>query len=259
MKRAPSHFPDLAHCRDIVAAQPHPLVFVTISGAHLYGFASADSDYDLRGVHILPTADLVGLDSPRETIDAMSVDRGVEIDLVTHEVAKFMRLMLKKNGYVLEQLLSPLIVHTSPAHDELKAIARSCITRFHAEHYLGFLHNQWGLTVKQSPPKVKPLLYCYRIILTGIHLMRTGELEANLVKLNEHFRLPQVPDLIARKTAGPELGTLADADLIFHRAELDRLEAQLRAEAERTPLPENSFTAKPMLNDLLLRLRGVLT
>jgi len=35
----------------IVAAQPYPLLFTTISGAHLYGFPSPDSDYDLRGVH----------------------------------------------------------------------------------------------------------------------------------------------------------------------------------------------------------------
>ena len=33
---------------------PYPLLFATISGAHLYGFASPDSDYDLRGVHVLP-------------------------------------------------------------------------------------------------------------------------------------------------------------------------------------------------------------
>jgi uncharacterized protein len=28
-----------------VARQPYPLLFVTISGAHLYGFPSPDSDY----------------------------------------------------------------------------------------------------------------------------------------------------------------------------------------------------------------------
>jgi hypothetical protein len=38
------------HC--IVAAQPYPLLFATISGAHLYGFPSPDSDYDLRGAHV---------------------------------------------------------------------------------------------------------------------------------------------------------------------------------------------------------------
>ena len=29
-----------------VDQHPYPLVFATISGAHLYGFPSADSDYD---------------------------------------------------------------------------------------------------------------------------------------------------------------------------------------------------------------------
>ena len=36
----------------VVDRHPHPLLFVTISGAHLYGFPSPDSDCDLRGVHL---------------------------------------------------------------------------------------------------------------------------------------------------------------------------------------------------------------
>ena len=43
-----------------VASHPYPLLFVTISGAHLYGFPSPDSDYDLRGVHVLPVREVVG-------------------------------------------------------------------------------------------------------------------------------------------------------------------------------------------------------
>ena len=34
---------------EIPGEQPHPLAFATVSGAHLYGFPSADSDVDLRG------------------------------------------------------------------------------------------------------------------------------------------------------------------------------------------------------------------
>ncbi len=37
-----------------VREHPHPLIFATISGAHLYGFPSLDSDFDLRGAHVLP-------------------------------------------------------------------------------------------------------------------------------------------------------------------------------------------------------------
>jgi predicted nucleotidyltransferase len=45
--------------RAIAARQPYPLLFVTVSGAHLYGFPSPDSDYDLRGVHVLPVREVV--------------------------------------------------------------------------------------------------------------------------------------------------------------------------------------------------------
>src|SRR6187402_3396616 len=97
-----------------VDAHPYPLMFATISGAHLYGFPSADSDFDLRGVHRLPLADVVGLQPGQETIERAGVYDGLEVDLVTHDAKKFFGLMLKKNGYVLEQLLSPLVVQSSP-------------------------------------------------------------------------------------------------------------------------------------------------
>jgi len=238
----------------IVAAQPYPLVFATVSGAHLYGFPSADSDYDLRGVHVLPPAQVLGLDVKQETIERSAVVEGLELDLVTHDARKFFLLLLKKNGYVLEQLLSPLIVQTSAWHEELKALAPACITRYHAYHYLGFAETQWRLFEKESPRRAKPLLYVYRVLLTGIHLMRTGEVEANLAKLNEGFGLSYVPDLIARKLAGGEHSALNDADLEFHRGEYARLRTMLEKAQEASTLAE-ALTARAGLNDLLLRLR----
>ena len=53
----------------IVAAQPYPLLFATISGAHLYGFPSPDSDFDLRGAHILPVEAVVGLEVKDVTLE----------------------------------------------------------------------------------------------------------------------------------------------------------------------------------------------
>ncbi|MDB5324214.1 MAG: hypothetical protein JWN40_5845 [Phycisphaerales bacterium] len=238
----------------IVAAQPYPLVFATVSGAHLYGFPSADSDYDLRGVHILPPAAVMGLDVKDETIERSSIVEGLELDLVTHDARKFFMLLLKKNGYVLEQLLSPLVVQSSPAHEELKSLSAGCITRYHAYHYLGFAETQWRLFEKETPRRAKPLLYVYRVLLTGIHLMRTGEVQANLVRLNEIFNLPYVPDLIARKLAGGEHSALDDADLEFHRGEYLRLRGALELAQEASNLPE-APSARSALNDLLLRLR----
>src|SRR5438445_4468719 len=193
-----------------VDAQPYPLVFATVSGADLYGFPSPDSDYDLRGCHVLPVHDVVGLDTGRETVEVSKDKGGLELDLVTHDARKFFGLLLKKNGYVLEQLYSPLVVLTTPEHEELKAVARGCVTRHHSHHYFGFAETQWRLFEKEAPRRVKPLLYVYRVLLTGIHLMRTGEVEANLVHLNGGAGLPHVGDLIARKLAGPEQSALDD-------------------------------------------------
>ena len=36
-------------------------VVVHLSGAHAYGFASPDSDVDLKAIHVVPTAELLGL------------------------------------------------------------------------------------------------------------------------------------------------------------------------------------------------------
>ena len=239
---------------NVVQTQAYPLLFVTISGAHLYGFPSPDSDFDLRGVHILPIDDMLGLTAVKETIEVSGDRDGLEIDLVTHDARKFFLLMLKKNGYVLEQLYSPLVVGTSQEHEELKSIGRGCITRHHAHHYIGFADTQWNLFAKEHPRRVKPLLYVFRVLQTGIHLMRTGLVEANLVKLNAMYPLPYVPELIARKLAGPEQSTLTGADFDFHHREYARLLAELNSAYEKSALPENP-TAKSALNDLLIRLR----
>jgi uncharacterized protein len=245
---------DFELLRAEVAGHPYSLLFATVSGAHLYGFPSPDSDYDLWGAHILSAKESVGLLPKQETIEFSGLRDGIEMDLVTHDVLKFFTMLLKRNGYVLEQLYSPLVVHTTPEHQELKEIAAGCVTRHHSHHYLGFAATQWDLFQKDEPPRIKPLLYVYRVLLTGIHLMRTGKVEANLVVLNDEFRLPYVPELVERKVHGAEKGTLASNEAEFHKREYERLVAQLETEAKDSQLPDESG-CRDALNDLLVRIR----
>lgn len=236
------------------AGHPYPLLFATISGAHLYGFPSPDSDYDLRGCHVLPVQEVIGLDTGPETIERSTTDDGLEVDLVTHDARKFFGLLLRTNGYVLEQLYSPLVVRTTPEHEALKRIARGCVTKHHSHHYRGFAETQWRLFEKERPRRVKPLLYVYRVLLTGIHLMQTGTIEANLATLNGEASLSHVDDLIARKRAGPEQSSLDDDDVALHRREYVRLQGELDAAHRASMLPEVP-TARGALNELLVRLR----
>ena len=99
------------------------------------------------------------------------------------------------------------------------------------------------------------MLYVFRVLLTGIHLMRTGHVEANLVSLNQEFQLPYIAELVERKTTGPEGGLLADAETGYLEAEYLRLLAELDAARDASTLPEVP-TSRPALNALLIRVRG---
>ncbi|MEU6604526.1 nucleotidyltransferase domain-containing protein [Streptomyces shenzhenensis] len=241
----------------MVAEQPDPLLFATVSGAHLYGFPSEDSDLDLRGVHLLPAAALVGLREPAETRSRTWDRQGVELDLVTHDLRKFVRLMLRRNGYVLEQLLSPLVVHTGDAHRELVALAPGVLTSHHAHHYRGFAVTQWRLFEKTG--ELKPLLYTFRVLLTGIHLMRSGEVQAHLPTLLGELDADApgyLPDLIAAK--GRHEHGAADVDHARVAADVERLHVVLGEAQTGSGLP-----GVPRVHDALhdfvvrVRLQGV--
>jgi predicted nucleotidyltransferase len=260
---------DLGELRTIAGGQAYPLLFATVSGAHLYGFPSRDSDVDLRGVHLLPAAEVVGLWHGPETLTRSWTSDGAEIDLVTHDAAKFFRLLLRRNGYVLEQLLSPLVVVIGEAHRALIDLAPAVLTRSHAHHYRRFARTQWALFARTGA--LKPLLYTFRVLLTGFHLMRAGKVEAHLPTLTG--LVPEAPaylrELVDAKTehehidlaataTGVTVAARAQADVAaLHRALDDaqhasKLPGAIRAarasRAARTATPRRARPGRPQVS-----------
>jgi uncharacterized protein len=232
-------------------ALPRPLLFATVSGAHLYGFASVDSDLDLRAVHLLASEEVVGLRTGPQTLQHMGVRDGVELDVVSHDLLKFAKLLTSRNGYVLEQLLSPLVVVTTAVHAELVALAPRLVTRHHAHHYLGFAATQERLYARTG--QLKPALYTLRVLLTGIHLMRTGRVETDLGVLGTG--LAYVPDLIAAKREAEHGPLPADAAARL-AVDVPRLRAELETARDASTLPERSDPAAvEALHDLVVRTR----
>ncbi|MFE4634344.1 DNA polymerase beta superfamily protein [Streptomyces sp. NPDC056773] len=237
----------------VVAEQPDPLLFATVSGAHLYGFPSKDSDVDLRGAHLLPAAELLSLRDPEETRSRMWFRDGTEMDLVTHDLRKFVRLMLNRNGYVLEQLLSPLVVHTTPTHQELVSLAPGVLTSHHAHHYRGFANTQWRLFGKSA--ELKPLLYTFRALLTGIHLMRSARVEAHLPTLLDE--VPEAPGYLAgliEAKVEAEHGAATGVDAARVERDFEALHGVLEAAQGASLLPEHA-DAFDALDELVVRRR----
>jgi predicted nucleotidyltransferase len=243
---------DLTALAELARAELPNALFVTVSGSHLYGFSSADSDIDLRGCYLALLESRLGLRPGPETVERTPDLNGTEVELVAHEAGKYLGLMTRHNGYILEQVFSPMVVLGGDFLARIRPLARRCVTRGCYHHYRGFFQSRRKLLEKEPVKRAKSLLYAYRVALTGIHLLRTGEVEANLPALNHGFALPFIDDLIARKAA-KERGELSDLDWEFHAAELDRLEQQLTEAHVESPLPEEPAVAE--LNRFLIGLR----
>lgn len=231
-----------------VARSGPPCVFATVSGAHLYGFASKDSDVDLRGAFLLGLREVLSLDPPDETRvlepAAGTVDaRLPPMDFVAHDLRKFCRMMVSHNGYALEQLFSPLVVVSTPTFEALRALGRGCITRPLVRHYLGFARGR-RKRLGEPDPTVKHALYAYRVFLSGIHCMRTGDVEANLGDLADRYPSSRIDELVHRKREGGEALRLSPDDLGADDAALAALEAELHRAHEESRLPDEPTTRR---------------
>ncbi len=243
---------NLKSMRQLIESLNYRPLFVTVSGAHLYGFPSADSDVDLRGCHRLPLPDLLGLDRPVETYEYKTILDGEEVELVSHEIAKYFQLLVRHNGYILEQILSPIVVMGDDFLNELRPLARRCVTRHHYHHYRGFYSTQRKLLEKENPKRAKPLLYAYRVLMTGIHLLRTGEIEANLPHLNQSFRFTFLDELIAQKVGGENI-SVGELNWEFHETQLAALEKTLDRAFDESTLPKTAN--REAINSFLVQLR----
>jgi predicted nucleotidyltransferase len=221
------------------AAGSMTLLWVGLTGAHAYGFPSPDSDLDLKAVHMADARAVLGVGSGPSPIEHLSVFEGRELDFSSHDLAQVVRLLLRGNGNMLERLLGPLNVVTTPAGHTLRHLAHQSLSRRVFYHYRGFLtgmRREYEREAAAGVRTAKRLLYAYRVALTGIHALLTGEIEMRVDVLAERYHMPGVEALIRAKQRA-ERRTLEEAEATPHLAALERLERQLDAARDRSILP----------------------
>jgi len=237
----PNALPDLEHGRRFIftCAVPGDVLQCGVTGSHAYGFSSPDSDLDLKGIFIAPTRALLGLKRPNDAVERLTVFDGLECDLSLHEVGRALSLLLAGNGNMIERLLTPFQLYESPEIEDLQALARAAVSRRFVRHYQGFFRGCCREHERQPAPRAKTLLYAYRVALTGVHLLRTGEVEADLRRLAPRYGYDDALALIRIKVEGAEKGAVSQEIDALHRAAWPRLEADLQAALEHSPLPED--------------------
>jgi uncharacterized protein len=218
---------------------------VVLSGAHAYGFPSPDSDLDLKGIHVEPTARLLSLRPPATHASRVEVINGVEVDYSSNELARVLVGILGGNGNYLERVLGSLTLRTSAEHKSLcPVVSRAISRRFHG-HYAGFAFGQLQDLEATPKPTAKKVLYVLRTALTGAHLLRTGKLVTDVTTLLDDYHLGAARELVTTKRAGERVEL--SAPLRDHWAHEVRraLEALEEAHAA-SPLPAEAPNASEL-------------
>ncbi len=190
------------------------------SGSRAWGFASPDSDWDVRFIYVHRPEWYLGIDDKRDVIERMLP---MDIDLAGWELRKALRLFRKSNPPLLEWLRSPLLYKeqcsTAQQLRDLSAAFFSPISvsyhylsmgkRNHAQYLLGE-----EVRLKKYLYVLRPLLACDWIAETGT--MAPMEFHHLLDRLLPSGEVRDAVDrLLKNKMSGGELGT-GPRDPVLH-------------------------------------------
>ena len=218
-----------------------PLIGVALTGAHAYGFPSPDSDLDLKAIHAASSQSVLARQPRLQPVETIEIFRGREFDFSSHEIGQVVSLIEQGNGNMLERLLGPFSIVTTPFFEQLAALTFESLSQRSGRHYRGFFNGsvrEYQRVDDSGGRSVKRLLYAYRVALTGTHLLLCGELETDVRPLAQIYGFPRVSTWIERKQEA-EAARLSPAEQDGVDAELSRLEACLDDAIARSTLPSS--------------------
>ena len=188
------------------------LVFAAESGSRAWGFASPDSDYDVRFIFAKDVKRYLSLRDPLQDIQFMEKDR--LLDYSGWDLRKALLLAEKSNPSLTEWLGSP-ITYADPYgfKDELRALMEEHFSpKALAHHYINFMRNIRGkylsdftgeytmkryfyairpilcvMWMRDNPGKLPPVVMSEMLDLTSVPISVLNEIR-NLMELKAHSR-----------------------------------------------------------------------
>jgi len=229
------------------------VLFAAESGSRAWGFASPDSDYDVRFIYVHRLDWYLGIGDARDVIEAMLPG---ELDLSGWELRKTLRQFLRCNLALNEWLGSPIVYRDRDefAHTLRRLIVPAFRTPAAHHHYLSLAKRKFLETLAQDPVRLKDVFYASRALLACRWVRRTdsqpptefGALVA-APDVTESERT-MIHDLLAAKALAQESDRAALAPLV--RTWLEN-ELDMAAAAVESLRSHNSLTAAPL--DELMR------
>jgi len=183
------------------------VVYACESGSRAWGFASPDSDYDVRFLFLRSRREYLSVRGGLETLE-FPLDGN--LDVVGWDVKKAARLLGKSNGALVEWLHSPVVYRAADGFlERWRATTRIVFSeRASADHYRGLAKQMLRTKLTGNEVRAKDCLYALRAILAakwilsgrGVAPVRFEE----LLPVASKVMAEAIPSLLQHKAASSE-------------------------------------------------------
>nr|NQU93440.1 nucleotidyltransferase domain-containing protein [Bacteroidota bacterium] len=186
------------------------ILYAVESGSRAWGFASTDSDWDVRFIYVHRPEWYLSIDDKRNNMEEILPNT---IDLAGWELRKTLKLFRKSNPPLLEWLRSPLIyLEQFSTANKLRELTKdyfnpkSCI-----HHYLHMAEGNYRDYLQSDLVRVKKYFYVFRPILACKWIEQNNTMAPmefqELVdsQITDRQLLEEIENLLERKKSGEEL------------------------------------------------------
>ena len=226
------------------------------SGSRAWGFASPDSDYDVRFVYVRPAADYLRLDEPRDVIE-WKLDEVLDIN--GWDLRKAMKQFARGNATLYEWSYSPVVYLTTPEWEIIREVAEDYFSEKAAvHHYYGTAMTTYSNYLTGEQIRYKKYFYALRPLLAAIWIEQKHQIPPvlfdDLMKMDMEPELhAAIEDLLERKkiTTEGELNSQMPVIQAFIQNELQRQKTISNA------MPDDRNTDWSGLNHCFTRIIGI--
>ena len=228
------------------------IIYCVESGSRAWGFASPDSDYDVRFIYVRNKEDYLKLNKNRDVIEWRLDD---VLDINGWDIQKALRLLYKSNPTLFEWSMSPIVYKTTPQWEKISGIvSQYFLEKTGVYHYLSMAKGNYREYLKTDEVKLKKYFYVIRPILACKWILDKKTAPPMLFSelmnecLDDELK-PEINRLLEIKKQTSELGKGKRIDVIN-----DYIEKELAEIEKKADIIENKYNDWEILNKIFLEI-----
>ena len=236
--------------KQIEKEQNVKILLAVESGSRAWGFASPDSDYDVRFIYVRPAKDYLRLEKTRDVIELPIHD---ELDINGWDLQKTLRLLYRSNPTLFEWFSSPIVYLETDFADRFRKVMMDYFSiKKSLYHYISMAEGNYREYLKGEMVKAKKYFYVLRPVLACQWVLDRSTPPPMLFSELAAAELPEdlrkdVDRLLDLKMNAPEVKEIPRIDIL--NKYLDESIADIRNKAAEM---KNSTNNWDKLNELFL-------